>query len=173
MRAPSIHVRVATRSPSILILLAAVGLAGCTDPVTAPPTTTLDLQWNGLQAQANLDVVLVGLGFGLVKFRQPVDNELVVFLDTKLHLNPNTSYFLQRAVDAVVDNDCTSSTWLTLGLGPAAQAIVTDQRGKGDAVLWRTLAGPGNTFDIHFRVIDATTGAEVSHSKCYQFIVTR
>jgi hypothetical protein len=43
-----------------------------------------------------------GPGFGLVKFRQPKDEELIVYLDTWVRdLSPNTAYRLQRAVDTV------------------------------------------------------------------------
>jgi hypothetical protein len=89
-------------------------------------------------------------------------------------LTPNASYRLQRAVDTEVNDDCTSTMWLTLGLGPTPQAIVTDDRGTGRAPLWRALAlsNVGTTFDIHFRIIDAT-GTVVLESACYQFVVSQ
>jgi hypothetical protein len=109
-----------------------------------------------------------------VKFRQPKDADLIVNLDTWVRdLAPNTSYRLQRAVDANVNDDCTSATWLTLGQGTTPRAIVTDDRGTGRADLWRTLSTVGNEFDIQFRVIDATTSAVVLKSACYQFVVSQ
>jgi len=114
-------------------------------------------------------------GFGHVKFRQPKDDHVIVFLDTWVRdLAPNASYRLQRAVDTNVNDDCTSTTWLTLGLGTTPQAIVTDDQGTGRAALWRTLAvsNIGTTFDIHFRVIDAA-GTMVLESACYQFVVSQ
>jgi hypothetical protein len=114
-------------------------------------------------------------GFGHVKFRQPKDGDVIVHLDTWVRdLAPNASYRLQRAVDTNVNDDCTSTTWLTLGLGTTPQSIVTDDRGTGQAALWRTLAvsNIGTTFDIHFRVIDAA-GTMVLESACYQFVVSQ
>jgi hypothetical protein len=122
----------------------------------------------------NNEIILRGDGFGLVKFRQPDDGSRIVHLDTWVRsLTPNTAYQLQRAVDAVVDDDCTSSAWLTLGKGTTPQTIVTDARGTGREDLYRDLsaATPGTTFDIHFRVIDAVTSAVVLTSGCYQFTV--
>jgi hypothetical protein len=113
-------------------------------------------------------------GFGHVKFRQPNDDNLTVHLDTWVRdLVPNTSYRLQRAVDTEINDDCTSTAWLTLGQGATPAAIVTDDRGTGRAALFRTLTSPlGATFDIHFRVIDPS-GVAVLESACYQFVVTQ
>ena len=114
-------------------------------------------------------------GFGHVKFRQPKDGDVIVDLDMWVRdLAPNASYRLQRAVDTNVNDDCTSTTWLTLGLGTTPQAIVTDDQGTGRAALWRVLAvsNIGTTFDIHFRVIDAA-GTMVLESTCYQFVVSQ
>ena len=44
-------------------------------------------------------------------------------------LAPNASYLLQRATDAVVDDNCTGTNWLTLGQGTTPLAITTDARG--------------------------------------------
>lgn len=122
----------------------------------------------------NLEVILRGDGFGLVKFRQPNDADKTIFLDTWLRdLEPNTSYVLQRAVDTNVDGDCTSTAWLTLGKGLAPQAITTDATGTGREELFRSVAAiaDGARFDIHFRVIDATTQAVVLTSGCYEYVV--
>jgi hypothetical protein len=130
----------------------------------------------------NLEVVLRSVaggpndGFGLVKFRQPKDADTIVFLDTWVRdLAPNHSYFLQRATDSNVNDECSGTNWLTLGQGTAPQAIVTDERGSGRADLFRSLAAIplGTEFDIHFRVIDALSSAVVLESACYQFRVSQ
>jgi hypothetical protein len=126
-------------------------------------------------ATANLEVILRGQGFGLVKFRQPKDAEAIIFLDTWVRdLAPNTEYLLQRAADATVDNNCIGTNWLTLGKGPQPQSIVTDDQGVGRAELFRDVSAipPGSEFDIYFRVIDAQTQAVVLQSDCYQYRVT-
>ena len=117
-----------------------------------------------------------GGGFGLVKFRQPKDADTIVFLDVWVRdLAPDHGYFLQRATDSSVDDDCSGANWLTLGQGPLPQVITTDDRGTGRADLFRSLAAIplGTEFDIHFRVIDAVTSAVVLESACYQFTVSR
>jgi hypothetical protein len=82
---------------------------------------------------------------------------------------------LQRAVDVAVDDQCTSTAWLTLGKGLQPEPIVTDAKGTGRAALFRDLSAvaPGSRFDIHFRVIETTTSAPVLQSDCYQFVVSR
>jgi hypothetical protein len=130
--------------------------------------------WGAETPPFNLQVVLRGEGFGLVKFRQPNDDKSIVYLDTWVRdLAPNTSYQLQRAVDTTIDGNCTSTSWLTLGKGLVPQDIVTDAKGTGRAELFRDLGAfpPGSRFDIHFRVIKATMGAVVLKSTCYAFTV--
>src|SRR5437660_3918851 len=116
------------RSASRLILTSAVALAlgACSDPLRSPTAVvaTNGPAFDGVQPWGpetpnfNLEVVLRGDGFGLVKFRQPNDADKIVYLDTWVRdLAPNTSYLLQRAVDTNVDDDCTSTGWLTLGKG--------------------------------------------------------
>jgi len=132
--------------------------------------------WGPEAPNFNLQIVLRGEGFGLVRFRQPNDDVLVVHLDTWVRdLAPNTSYLLQRAVDGNVDDVCTSENWLTLGKGTQAQSITTDSTGEGREELFRSVAAfpVGSEFDIHFRVIDATTGAVVLTSQCYQFTISQ
>lgn len=126
----------------------------------------------------DLNVNLYGEGNsqGHLKFRQDPDPEKIIELDIKVHhLAPNHEYLLQRAVDAinVVDGNCTSTSWLTLGKGLVPQSILTDEHGKGSEELWRdvTAIPSGSTFDIHFRVIDAVTSAVVLTSDCYQYQV--
>jgi len=132
----------------------------------------------GKSSLFDLNVNLRGAGNenGHIKFRQDPDPAQIITLDTKVHhLLPNHEYLLQRAVDVinVVDGNCTSTSWLTLGKGLVPQSILTDNKGKGSEELWRDVSTvpPGSTFDIHFRVIDATTMAVVLTSDCYQYTV--
>jgi hypothetical protein len=113
-------------------------------------------------------------GAGKVRFRQPRDENKIVYLYVRVRgLLPNNSYYLQRATDTVVDDVCTGTNWLTLGQGLVQAPIGSDRRGKGRALLWRDLGflPEGTRFDIHFRVIDATTSAVILESGCHQFTV--
>ena len=164
-------------------LVGLVASAACAgpEPTSAPtrptPVSSRDASpWGPEQPPFNLEVVLRGDGFGLVRFRQPNDANRIVYLDTWLHgLEPNTSYQLQRAVDTNLDGDCTSTSWLTLGKGAAAQTIDTNDKGDGREALFRDLGGfaAGATFDIHFRVLNAGTSAVALTSDCYRFTVTQ
>jgi len=92
------------------------------------------------------------------------------------HVNglvPSHSYLLQRAVDTTLDGNCTSTMWLTLGKGLVAQSLTTDDTGTAREDLFRNLAAlpTGSRFDIHFRVIDATTLAVALESGCYEYTV--
>jgi hypothetical protein len=135
--------------------------------------------WGPEMPPFNIQVILRdvtgGQGFGHVEFRQPNDTTKIVFLDTWVRdAAPTHSYLLQRAVDTVLEGNCTSTTWLTLGKGLVPQAITTDDRGTGREDLFRDLAAvpTGSQFDIHFRVIDAVTFAPVLQSGCYRFTVS-
>jgi hypothetical protein len=135
--------------------------------------------WGPETPSFNLELILrpidVGGGFGHVKFRQPNDDQKIVYLDTWVRdLIPDHSYLLQRAVDTNLDGNCTSSAWLTLGFGSAPQAVTTDDRGTASVPLFRNLAAipVGTMFDIHFRLIDAVSLAPVLESDCYQFTVS-
>jgi hypothetical protein len=159
----------------------AVFAAGCSDGPTRPASAAVravaaaGAAWGPETPHFNLEVVLRGDGFGLVKFRQPNDDEAIIYLDTWVRdLAPNTSYLLQRAVDTTIDGNCTSSGWLTLGKGAVPQSILTDDTGTGRESLFRSVAAfpPGSRFDIHFRVIDATTAAVVLESGCYEFTIS-
>jgi len=111
---------------------------------------------------------------GYIEFRQDPDTARIIDLNTWVrHLEPNHSYLLQRAVNPVTDADCSSTAWLTLGLGPVAQDIQTDSKGDGHVDLWRavTAIARGTTFHIHFQIIDATTMSTVLTSDCYDFTV--
>ncbi|MEO8350012.1 MAG: hypothetical protein ABI610_13980 [Acidobacteriota bacterium] len=132
--------------------------------------------WGPETPHFNLQVILRGEGFGLVRFRQPNDDAFIVHLDTWVRdLAPNTSYLLQRAVDVSVDDNCTGTAWLTLGRGLAPQSITTDATGKGREELFRSVAAfpVGSEFDIHFRVIEQVSGAIVLTSSCYQFTISQ
>src|SRR6266498_2807605 len=156
-------------SIGICVLAAASSTARASDGANPPP-------WGPETPHFNLEIVLRGEGFGLVRFRQPNDDALIVHLDTWVRgLAPNTSYLLQRAADAVVDDNCTSTAWLTLGKGSVPQSITTDATGTGREELFRNLAAfpVGSEFDIHFRVIEEGSGAIVLTSPCYQFTISQ
>src|SRR6266516_8002005 len=104
----------------LIALLAAASLmsAGAAQADSAGPS------WGPATPNFNLEVILRPVaggpdsGFGHVRFRQPKDAEKIVNLDTWVRdLAPNHSYFLQRAVDTNVNDDCTGTAWLTLGQG--------------------------------------------------------
>ena len=150
----------------ILVLLCSSSLAIAQEQ--GPP-------WGPESPSFNLEVVLRGEGFGLVKFRQPNDGSFIVNLDVWVrNLLPNTNYLLQRAVDTIVDDNCTSNAWLTLGKGLQPQSITTDETGTGREHLFRNLpAFPGSEFDIHFRIIEEATSEVVLTSPCYQFTISQ
>src|SRR5882724_12227410 len=154
---------------ALALLIAASVSAFAQGPQSGPP-------WGPETPYFNLEVVLRGEGFGLIKFRQPNDDAFIVYLDVWVRdLVPNTSYLLQRAVDTNVDDNCTSSAWLTLGKGLLPQSITTDETGTGREELFRNLGAfpPGSEFDIHFRVIEEATSTVVLTSKCYQFTISQ
>jgi len=124
----------------------------------------------------NLDVVLLGSGknFGYIKFRQHKNETQMIYLDTwVLGLEANGRYQLQRAVDTVLDGNCTSVSWLTLGKGLVPESIVTNNWGSGVAELFRSVAAipTGSTFDIHFRIVKENTEEVVLSSNCYEYTV--
>src|SRR5213596_660905 len=156
-------------------------LAALTSAAAAAAQADVGPPWGPETPHFNLQAILRPAaggpddGFGLVKFRQPNDADKIVYLDVSVRdLAPNTSYLLQRAVDTNVDDDCASTGWLTLGKGLQPQAITTDASGTRREQLFRNLAAfpVGSGFDIHFRVIDAATGAVVLKSDCYQFTIS-
>jgi hypothetical protein len=158
----------------VLALAAQAGATGLT--ASQGPPFDLDVALRDVKARAagrergRIDRP----AFGHVAFRQPVDADKIIYLDTSVHgLTPNHSYVLQRAVDTALDGQCTSADWLTLGRGLVAHPITTDERGTGHADLFRDLSAiaTGTQFDIHFRVIDAVTREPVLASACYRFVV--
>jgi len=153
----------------LLALFVLLSLSSSAAAQSGPP-------WGPETPNFNLEVVLRGEGFGLVKFRQPNDDAFIIYLDVWVRdLAPNTSYLLQRAVDTNVDDNCTSTSWLTLGKGLTPQSITTDATGTGRENLFRNVAAfpTGSEFDIHFRVIEEATSAVVLTSRCYQFTISQ
>lgn len=153
--------------PSLFALLVLLSLSS---------TAVAQEPWGPETPNFNLEVILRGEGFGHVKFRQPNDGSFIIDLDVWVRdLAPNTSYLLQRAVDPIVDDDCASTAWLTLGKGTTPQSITTDDTGTGREHLFRSVAifPPGSEFDIHFRVIEQSTSAVVLTSQCYQFTISQ
>jgi len=169
--------RVPTRS--IVLAGSIIALAGCATDNTAPTGLLAPRQsnaWGPETPNFNLEVVLRGDGFGLVKFRQPNDDALIINLDTWVRgLEPNTAYVLQRAADTNLDGICSSTSWLTLGKGLVPQSITTDDRGTGEESLFRNVAalGVGATFDITFRVVNVATSAVVLTSDCYRYTISQ
>jgi hypothetical protein len=167
------------RVPVIIPLIpVALLLLACADRSAAGPgQPAFGVSWGPETPNFNLEVILrgAGAGFGLVKFRQPNDADLIIYLDTWVRgLAPNTSYQLQRAVDTNIDGNCTGASWLTIGKGATPQAIVTDDQGTGREELFRSVAAfpVGSQFDIHFRVIEAATSAVVLESGCYHYTIS-
>lgn len=167
--------RVSTRS--VVLAGSIIALAGCGTDNTAPTgllAPRQSNQWGPETPNFNLEVVLRGDGFGLVKFRQPNDDALIIQLDTWVRdLEPNTAYVLQRAADTNLDGICSGTSWLTLGKGLVPQSITTDDRGTGEESLFRDVAalGVGATFDITFRVVNVATSAVVLTSDCYRYTI--
>jgi hypothetical protein len=149
-------------------------------PKELPDPQNATVAGNPASAESNyeLEVVLRGENgtTGHIHFGQNRDAAKIITLDTKLHnLMPNHNYLLQRAVDPmnVVDGNCTSSSWLTLGYGLTPHMITTDEKGDATDVIWRdvTAIPSGARFDIHFRIVDGVSMQEVLSSDCYQYTV--
>src|SRR5881394_1837789 len=140
--------RLTKRTRSRLIILTAVTVAvngtACTETTSTGPMPRSSASFSGQPwgpetPHFNDELILRppdgGGAQGHVKFRQPNDDELRVNLDVAVRgLAPNTHYQLQRAVDTN-DGNCTSTAWLTLGKGPVAQDIVTDEAGNATEAL--------------------------------------
>lgn len=159
------------RSDSPIAPSASAGSRGISSTGSNQPLSTT----NAAQPPFNLEAILRGDGFGLVKFRQTKDpTQNIIDLDVWVRaLTPNTSYSLQRATDTALDGVCSGTNWLTLGKGTTPQSIDTDDNGTGRAALWRDLSSlaAGSAFDIHFRVIQAGTTNVALQSDCYRFVV--
>ena len=169
--------KVPTRS--IVLAGSMIVLAACSDATSTPTGLSVPKaanEWGPETPNFNLEVILRGDGFGLVKFRQPNDDALIINLDTKVRgLDPNTSYVLQRAADRNLDGICSSTAWLTLGKGLVAQTIDTDDKGSGEASLFRDVSAfaVGTTFDIAFRVVNVATSTVVLTSDCYRYTISQ
>jgi hypothetical protein len=131
-----------------------------------PATPTFNVEATLLPAQG-----APANGFGLVRFRQPKDADVIAYLDVWVRDIEPGAYVVERAVDPIVDDVCTGTNWAmpTLGL------LTTDASGTGRAHLSRSLAAIalGTELDIRFRVIDSVTSAVVLQSGCYQFVVSQ
>jgi hypothetical protein len=163
---------------SVVLAGSIIALAACSEATSpsGPHVSSQASQWGPETPNFNLEVILRGGGFGLVKFRQPNDDALIINLDTKVRgLEPNTDYVLQRAADTNLDGICTSTSWLTLGKGLVPQMITTDDNGTGEESLFRSVAalGVGATFDITFRVVKVATSAVVLTSDCYRYTISQ
>ena len=177
---------------SLTVVVLATGMVfaiGCSQPTSpslpssAPSSSAAAVASQGpplsatgaAQPPFNLEAILRGNGFGLVKFRQLKDpTQNIIDLDVWVRdLPPNTSYSLQRAVDTTLDGVCTGTNWLTLGKGLTPQSIDTDDSGTGRAALWRDVSSTaaGTAFDIYFRVVQAGTTNVALQSDCYRYIV--
>jgi hypothetical protein len=163
-------------------LLKLLALAMLTPAAAATAQADIGHPWGPETPNFNLQAVLRPAstgpehGFGLVKFRQPNDAEKTVLLDVWVRdLAPNHSYYLERATDSDVNDDCEGTNWVKLGHGPMLVAITTDDMGTGRAALFRNLGVTplGAEFDIHFRVTDQASSDVVLESGCYQFTVSQ
>jgi hypothetical protein len=159
----------------LLKLFALIAVSAAAVSAVAP--ASVGASWGPGVPHRNLQAVLrptaIGSdkGFGLIKFRQPKDSDTVVYLDVWVRdLQPNHTYYVQRAVDTSVDDDCTGSNWMMPTLG----TITTDDGGTGRAALSRPLPASllGMEFDIHFRIAETEAAtAGVLESGCYHFTV--
>jgi hypothetical protein len=163
----------------IAVLAAALGMAACAADGPSSPAATSQPSLDRRSAPAptvppfDLNVQLRGAdeSEGSIKFRQPNDGVMTIFLHTKVEgLAPNHDFYLQRAAIAL-GGGCVDGGWLTLGLGTVVTPIHTDEEGEGRADLFRSLPASfaGKSFDIHFQIVDAVSGAVVLQSKCLAY----
>jgi hypothetical protein len=146
---------------------------------TAAAAAPADAGWGPETPNFNLEAVLRPAtggpadGFGLIKFRQPNDANTTIYLDVWVrNLAPNHLYYVQRAVDTDVNDDCTGMNWTMPTLG----TITTDETGTGRAALSRSVPPTliGTEFDIHFRIAETPTATSgVLQSACYQYTVSQ
>jgi hypothetical protein len=140
---------------------------------SGPLSSSADASANAVPPRFNLEAILRGDGFGLVKLRQQKDpTEDILYMDVWVRdLLPNTSHDLQRAVDVPQDGVCTGTNWLTMGQGTTPQPILTDDTGTGRAELWRSLPPTVLPSDIHFRVIRTGSSNVALQSDCFKLPV--
>jgi len=171
-------------TPMLLLTVGSLLIFSCRKAANSANSISLVTESNKVsvgssgESAYNLEVVLRGNGNenGHIQFRQDADPAKIITLATSLrHLLPNHEYQLQRAVDPAnaVDGNCTSTSWLTLGLGLNPQTIMTNDKGDGEMELWRDVSAvpAGYRFDIHFQVIDAVDQSVALTSNCYQYTV--
>lgn len=188
--------KAATSFALIKFVIVAIIMSGCSDSEVSPSRPSVDNDsFDSFEASDeeygnsasrkscsqegphyNLNVVLTGdnTAFGVIKFRQRKNETQLIHLDTWVsNLEPNTTYLLQRAVDTMLDGDCTGTSWLTLGEGLEPQSILTNCNGSGKAELFRSVATipVGSTFDIHFQIVKESTSEVVLSSGCYEYTV--
>ena len=169
---------------AILICIASVLIFSCQKNVSDnqkiqsdnPTPESIIAQTDSAIAPYNLNVLLRGKrGLGFLKFRQKPDTARIINLDTWLfNLKPNHAYILQRAVNPITDTtECSSTAWLSLGLGLTPQSIHTNRWGFGYEPLYRdvTSAVRGTQFYIHFQVIDSLTSETVLTSDCNTYTI--
>jgi len=157
-----------------LIVFLVTAFIGCdkTTPKEDLGPYNLDVVLNSGEIKKDFDSK--SSGFGFIKFRQDPNVPLTITLDTWVfNLTPNHDYLLQRAVNPITDNDCSSTSWLTLGKGLVSQPIHTDDFGNGMENLFRNVPASveGTSYHIHFQIIDAVSLATVLTSDCYQYTV--
>lgn len=171
----------APRTLSITVVTGLLALAACSTDGPGSPTLAVSPSIDREESRApgtppmNLNVRLRGShdAEGSIRFRQPNDGVMTLFLHTRVEgLAPNHDYYLQRAALAL-GSGCVDGGWLTLGLGTVVTPIHTNDEGEGRADLFRTLPASlaGAAFDIHFRIIDAASAAEVLQSGCLRYTV--
>ena len=140
-----------------------------------------EIDTSGCKAPYNLNVFLAGHqskeGFdgslGFVKFRQNDTMHIINLYTWVFNLTPNHTYLLQRAVNPITDSTCSSTAWLTLGLGLTPQALHTDRFGYAYEALYRNVSSipSGTQFRIHFQIVDSASAQTVLSSDCYSYTV--
>ena len=160
--------RIGSKITAILLL---ISYFGCTKSI---PGDDNSQPYNFDATLLPIDVKMNSGAVGFLKFRQDPDTARIITLDTYIsNLLPNHDYILQRAVNPIIDADCTSVAWLTLGLGLTPQTIHTDSHGNGHEKLFRdiTSIARGTTFRIHFQIVDVASIVAVLASDCEQYTV--
>jgi hypothetical protein len=150
-----------------------VQLSSSAGDASSPETVPASRAATAAEPPFNLQVILRGDGFGLVKLRQEKDTtQNILYTDVWVRdLLPDTSYELQRAVDGPADGVCASTDWVTLGQGTTPDPILTDDKGTARAALWRLVPAIPVPLDIHFRVVQTGTSQVALQSDCYRLIV--
>jgi hypothetical protein len=159
-------------APSVAALAPLARLSSAEDP-NSTGSSPVSSAAAAVPPRFNLEAILRGDGFGLVTLRQEIDpTQDILYMDVWVRdLRPNTSYDLQRAVDAPRDGVCTGTNWLTMGQGTTPQPILTDGTGTGRAALWRAVPATALGSDIHFRVIQTGTSNIALLSGCHPLLV--